>query len=98
MPNGIPEPALQPLHPEKPEPPIVAGYVWQKIASGKTSVNAPRIQVQRTINGRIRRIAVRQVFPLPGPEYTMTERVFRRDWRPCYALLDACGVFDRWAR
>jgi len=72
-----------PLHPEKPEPPIVAGYVWQKIASGKTSVNAPRIQVQRTINGRIRRIAVRQVFPLPGPEYTMTERVFRRDWRPC---------------
>ena len=49
MPNGQPEPAMQPLHPDKPEPPIVASDVWQKIATKKTSVNTPKIRI--TQNG-----------------------------------------------
>ena len=43
--NGLPEPALAPLHPDKPEPEIVKGDIWVKVATGKTNVNAPRCEI-----------------------------------------------------
>ena len=33
-------PAMQPLHPDKPEPPIVKGDIWVKIATAKTVLDA----------------------------------------------------------
>ena len=85
MPNGIPEPALQPLHPEKPEPPIVAGYVWQKIASGKTSVNAPKIRITQDgfeIRAKPVNFSGKHGFTLMN-ERGITRNILRRDWRPC---------------
>lgn len=84
MPHGLPEPAMKPLHPNKPEPPIVAGDVWVKKASGKTSVNAPRCDVLAYLGSegwRSRRV----VYRVRGQTVTrrVTERTFRRDWRPC---------------
>ena len=79
--NGIPEPSMQPLHPDKPEPAIVEGDFWQKIASGKTSVNAPKCKVLHYFPDSLRAVCIRH---LPGTFYTWhSERVFRRDWRPC---------------
>ena len=80
MPHGTPEPALQPLHPDKPEPPIVVGAVWRKKASRKTTVNAPRCRVEMVFNkGRSVRVWVR----LDDDSHREhTERVFRRDWEP----------------
>ena len=81
MPNGLAEPAMKPIHPDKPEPPIVAGDVWIKKASGKTSVNVPRVKVLHYFPGNRRSVCVQH---LPGSFYTWhSERVFRRDWRPC---------------
>jgi deoxyribose-phosphate aldolase len=71
---------MQPLHPDKPEPPIERNAVWIKKASGKTSKNAPTClvvfyqpawkgtEVTIKVSGKLRR---------------HSERVFRRDWRPC---------------
>ena len=78
--NGTPEPAMKPLHPDKPEPPIVAGDVWIKKASGKTSVNAPTCRVLRFEPER--RIAVRVLDLSANVERYMSESIFRRDWRP----------------
>lgn len=81
--KGVPEPALQPLHPEKPEPQIEPRTKWQKIATGnKTSQNAPQCEV--TSYDRNRRAQVRVLHtwgPLIGHFKDYTERVFRRDWR-----------------
>lgn len=83
--NKTPKPAMQPLHPDKPEPPIVVGDIWIKKASCKTSVNAPTCQIMnidieplRRSGGvvRYRRLDCRVVD-------VVSVRVFRRDWRPC---------------
>lgn len=83
--TGTPEPALSPLHPDKPDPAIVKGDIWVKIATGKTSVNAPTCQIMnvdveplRRSGGvvRYRRLDCRVVD-------VVSVRVFRRDWRPC---------------
>lgn len=85
MPNGIPEPAMQPLHPDKPEPPIVAGDVWQKIATGtKTSKNAPRCEIIGHDPAMRWGVAVLHINgKRAGARQDFSERVFRRDWRPC---------------
>lgn len=82
--NGTPEPALQPLHPDKPEPPIVAGEVWIKKASGKTTQNAPRCRVL-SFNPKLRAgVCVTHIWNgRDGNIQDFTERTFRRDWRPC---------------
>ena len=83
MPNGLPEPALSPLHPDKPEPPIVAGDVWQKIATGKTSVNAPRCKIVDYSPTLRHPVGIVPAPPALGTTKYISERVFRRDWRPC---------------
>jgi hypothetical protein len=75
---------MKPLHPDKPRPPIVAGDVWIKKASGKTSVNAPLADILAYLGSegwRSRRV----VYRVRGQTATrrVTEHTFRRDWRPC---------------
>lgn len=83
MANGIPEPALAPLYPDKPEPAIVPRMKWQKIATGKTSVNAPQCEVSSYDSTRRAQVRVLYTWgPLIGCFRDFTERVFRRDWRP----------------
>jgi hypothetical protein len=92
MPNGLPEPALSPLHPDKPEPPIVTGAIWIKKASGKTSVNAPQITIFRTY-ADLKTVEVKPVNFRTGHGWveghwpwgarSMRIEILRRDWRPC---------------
>jgi hypothetical protein len=85
MPNGLPEPALSPIHPDKPEPPIELSAIWTATASGKTSVNTPRCQVLdaemmplRKSGGWVRYRRLDRI-----ETKTVSVRCFRRDWRPC---------------
>lgn len=86
MPNGTPEPALAPLHPDKPEPPIVAGDVWQKIATGKTNVRVPLIYITQSGDAGLRvkpvNFSGKHGFVLMN-DRGIKETVLRRDWRPC---------------
>lgn len=86
-------PAMQPLHPDKPEPAIVAGEVWIKKASGKTSVRAPRIRIHTAPKSGVTPMLVRPENFRVGHGWTekhwpwgcrsMLVAVLRRDWRPC---------------
>ena len=76
--NGLPEPALAPLHPDKPEPPIVKGDIWVKVATGKTNVNAPRCEILAYLGSegwRARRVVYRV------NRQTATHRVTKRTYR-----------------
>ena len=79
MPHGTPEPALQPLHPERPEPPIIVGAVWRKKASGKTTVNAPTCTI---VFYQPAWKSLEVTIKAKGITRRHSERVFRRDWEP----------------
>ncbi len=99
MPHGLAEPALQPLHPDKPDPPIVKGAIeelesarWQLKNSTKT-VNRPMCEVyfvHRNRRGRIFKVDCRALVSCTG-RYgfsliglrTMTIGKLRREWEPC---------------
>lgn len=90
--NGTPEPTMQPLHPDKPEPAIGKGDIWVKIATGKASVSAPRVRIDEVHDRGL--TAVPMNFTVGHGwndghwEHCNGERyirfaVFCRDWRPC---------------
>ncbi len=69
---GLPQPAMQPLHPDKSERSIVRGDVWTKRASQRNTDKRPTARIQ---------IPGRKVHYIAAGEYCVQlERTFRRDW------------------
>lgn len=69
------QPALTPLHPEKPLREIVAGETWTKRASQKCINKRPTFRVITFNNG-----IITGVVSGLSKHIRRTERTFRRDW------------------
>lgn len=91
MPNGLAEPAMQPLRPPAPPAEVKEGQTWKRAASAKTEVSRERVQVVRLVHkfdGPPYK-AVLQALNFAGQGFdaagrrTMTIKSFRRYWVLC---------------
>ena len=71
------QPALTPLHPEKPPREIVPGETWTTKASGKNSPSRPRV----VVFSHRGKLVTHTPDPSRGPFQTQLERTFRRDYQ-----------------